>query len=140
MGNQSKFTSKRAVVQEALDAQAAQREEQWKQTSDKCAQAKLQYQQKVDETAERAKALREKESLKFEQTKATLQQERRAWIKKMKAEVEQSEKRSLEVREKYQKEMVHDKKDVYKEIVKQNRERLDRAEDCAREQTLQKIM
>merc|ERR1712192_261406 len=107
MGNQSKFTSKRAVVQEALDAQAA---------------------------------LREKESLKFEQTKATLQQERRAWIKKMKAEVEQSEKRSLEVREKYQKEMVHDKKDVYKEIVKQNRERLDRAEDCAREQTLQKIM
>merc|ERR1712070_50454 len=57
--------------------------------------------------------------------------------------VEASEKRSTEVREKYQKEMVHDKadtKDVYRDIVKQNRERLERADECAKEQTLQQIM
>lgn len=137
-----KHAHKMTVVNDCLQDQQRERERVFKENTEKMERARQAAKERFAEVAEKTRTNREKEMSKWLGNREAQRKERKAEILKLRNEFADSHTKSLEVREKYLEEMVYKKADMQscmKELVDQNKARLARSEECAREQTLAKI-
>eukprot|EP00927_Polykrikos_kofoidii_P028032 TRINITY_DN24538_c0_g1_i1.p1 TRINITY_DN24538_c0_g1~~TRINITY_DN24538_c0_g1_i1.p1 ORF type:complete len:526 (+),score=163.22 TRINITY_DN24538_c0_g1_i1:166-1578(+) len=137
-----KFATARQNALDHLDKKDEERQQKWKDMNDKCKEAKTLQAQKTEEIAEKAKSIREKEVAKFATNRQTKLREKRQWIHNVRANLQDGIEKSVDLREKNLEENVQrsaDLRNILKDIVQSNRDRIARSEECAREQTLAKI-
>mmetsp|Transcript_51007 Transcript_51007/g.110678 ORF Transcript_51007/g.110678 Transcript_51007/m.110678 type:complete len:496 (-) Transcript_51007:154-1641(-) len=136
------FAEKMAYVQETQSQQAQERVKSRQQSIEKMNTARMHYKKHLEEVAEKTRQNREKEVAKFEANRQARRRERVEWLKEWKSRMAESNAKSVEVREKYMEDTVGksmDTRAVFQDLFRENRERIEKSEECAREQTLAKI-
>eukprot|EP00747_Dinoflagellata_sp_TGD_P193060 gnl/TRDRNA2_/TRDRNA2_58743_c0_seq1.p1 gnl/TRDRNA2_/TRDRNA2_58743_c0~~gnl/TRDRNA2_/TRDRNA2_58743_c0_seq1.p1 ORF type:complete len:509 (+),score=168.54 gnl/TRDRNA2_/TRDRNA2_58743_c0_seq1:88-1614(+) len=122
--------------------QAQDRENAWKETSRKLTAAREQAVVNKKELVEQVKTKKQVFLDKYTTNRQNLRQQRREFVNKLKAEVNESTARVAQVREQHHAGTLGraiDQREVMKSIVAENKARLERSQDCVREQTLAKI-
>jgi hypothetical protein len=136
------FTSKMNSVREEQKRQEQEREKAYGENVAKLNAAREQGQQLLKQKAESSRESREKHVEKFTANKIARRKEKREEITALKSKISTDFARSIEVREKFMEENVGKKsdfRDIFTEIVQQNKARLQRSDECAREQIIAKV-
>jgi len=138
----SKFADKMTVVSKKMQDKQDQRERTYEENLKRLEQARQAGKLHQEEVAERVRTAREKEMDKWQANRESRRKETQEKMKKLKAELSDSHAKSLEVQQRHLEETVYRKADLnrsFHDLVEQNKARIGRAEESAREQTLAKI-
>jgi len=138
----AKCAEKMDVVTEVLQGQQKERERVFMENSEKLERARKAGKDYQAEMSEKTRTAREKEMEKWLINREARRKETRERMTKIKSEITDSHTKSVEVREKYLEDTVYKQaqmKGLMEELVDQNKARISRSDDCAREQTLAKI-
>jgi flavin-binding protein dodecin len=127
------------------DTQQKNEENRWNTFNEnmkKLAEARQRGMEQLNGVQERAKTHREKELQKWNTKRMERKNSYKAKLNKWKAEITDGHLKSMEVREKHLEDHVYKKAELrgyLQELVQQNQNRIARAEECTREQTLARI-
>jgi len=127
------------------DTQQKNEENRWNTFSEnmkKLSEARQRGIEQLNGVQERAKTHREKELQKWNTKRMERKNSYKAKLNKWKAEITDGHLKSVEVREKHLEDHVYKKaemKGYLQELVQKNQNRIARAEECTREQTLARI-
>jgi len=142
MENKAHFSGRRNIVTEALATQIQERE--------KAAHKNIKKIEKAREHAATnwislADGVKEKRALRLEKwmtNREAQDAETRKHVQKLRTQLNTSEARSVEVADKYREETLgkyHASRDIFLELVEDNKERIARSDEIAREHTISKI-
>lgn len=138
----SKFADKMGQVSDTLKDQQMEREKTFKEHQERLERARQASRDHQADVSDRARTNREKEHEKWNSNRERAKKDNNDKVKKLRAELDDSHQKSIDVKEKWLEETVYKQlktKGCMDEIVQQNKARIARSEECAREQTLAKI-
>lgn len=139
---QNKFSNKQDVVKEALLKQEQRREEMYHEARAKQAKTAEEREARNKEIMEKSSEKRQKDLDRLQAKQESNKLERRAWVKQIKDNILSGSLTSRQVREKQlttKQAGAPLQAEIYSEVVRRNRDRIERSDAWGREQTLNRI-